>query len=317
MKKIALLMLSVIGTSLFAATPEYTPLEDFDMFGIFDGTNMVIVLDRYVGNQAHVVIPPFGWTKIGSRAFWNNKTVESVIIPEGVLTIEQETFKECTNLQKVVLPKSIRRIECYAFSGCVNLTEINFGDNLYLIGESAFTRCHKLDKIVLPRNLRYLGRNAFFDCNLLERVYFKGNAPYVPSLDFPVSSPGLSLCDSTSVFGSLPHAPWVYYLKGTTGWEEAKAWVHLPNSRFGGEWILPDDEPEVFVSQRNVTDGKVEMTLVFGGALQSSPDMINWETVAEESPCRVSEPLAPDSRKFYRAVSKSPAAGTTNRITPR
>jgi hypothetical protein len=50
-----------------------------------------------------------------------------------------------------------------------------------------------------------------------------------------------------------------------------------------------------------VKDGNVEMTLVFGGALQSSTNLKDWETVETASPYQVSVPVG--SVKFYRAVS--------------
>jgi hypothetical protein len=50
-----------------------------------------------------------------------------------------------------------------------------------------------------------------------------------------------------------------------------------------------------------VKDGKVEMTLVFGGTLQSSTNLKDWEPVETASPYLVSVPTG--GGKFYRAVS--------------
>ena len=66
-------------------------------------------------------------------------------------------------------------------------------------------------------------------------------------------------------------------------------------------WTLPADEPEVFVPKRMIKENEVQMTLVFGGALQSSTNLRDWEPVETASPYLVSVPTG--GEKFYRAVS--------------
>lgn len=275
-----------------------------------DGTTVIGVrVVGYSGSEKEVVIPsePFGGVfgaavdTIALYAFDNNQTIESVVIPEGVIIIEACAFHGCTNLKKVVLPKSLEKIEGYAFYDCKNLEEINLENKLELIGEGAFMRCSKLNALIVPESLQFLGRNSFFDCPDLWHIYFKGNAPYVPTLDFPVTDPSWSWNTPSSVFGASPAITHVHYLEGTTGWKETpQTWVHAPWA-YLDTWTLPANEPEVFVPQKMVKDGKVEMTLVFGGTLQSSTNLKDWEPIETVSPYLVSVPTA--DKKFYRAVS--------------
>lgn len=58
-------------------------------------------------------------TSIGSHCFANNNLIESVYIPDTVISI-----KDC------------------AFYNCVNLTTINISQNIETIGENAFELCH-------------------------------------------------------------------------------------------------------------------------------------------------------------------------------
>jgi len=307
MKKILFTLFLVISLNILA--DDDVGLSYMPTYGS-DGTTVIGVrVVGYSGSEKEVVIPsePFGGVFgaavniIAPYAFYDNQTIESVVIPEGVVKIEACAFQGCTNLRKIVLPKSLEKIEGYAFYDCENLEEINFENKLELIGEGSFMRCNKLNALVVPGSLQFLGRNSFFDCSGLWHIYFKGNAPYVPTLDFPVTDTGWSWCTPSSVFGAMPAITHVHYLEGTTGWEETpQTWVRSPWA-YLDTWTLPGDEPEVFVPQKTVKDGKLEMTLVFGGALQSSTNLKDWEPVETASPYLVSVPTA--DKKFYRAVS--------------
>ena len=307
MKKLFLVLFSVIGLNISADDDmglSYMPTYSSD------GTTVIGVrVVGYSGSEKEVIIPsePFGGAfgaavdTIALYAFDNNRTIESVVIPEGVVIIEACAFQRCTNLKKVVLPKSLERIEGYAFYDCENLQEINFENKLGLIGEGAFMRCSKLNALIVPKSLQFLGRNSFLDCPGLWHIYFKGNAPYVPALDFPMKNPDWSWYTPSSVFGAKPVVTHVHYLEGTIGWEETpQTWVHAPWA-YLDTWTLPADEPEVFIPKKTVKDGKVEMTLVFGGTLQSSTNLKDWETVETASPYQVSVPIG--SGKFYRTVA--------------
>jgi hypothetical protein len=270
-----------------------------------DGGEISII--QYLGNEKDIVLPSqvegVGPIRgITVRVFSDNSTLESVVIPENIYVINQGAFSNCKNLKKVVLPKSLKKINEYVFFGCESLEEINFEEGLELIGEGAFMGCRELGDFVFPRSLNFLGRNAFGFCSSLRNAYFKGNAPSVPTLsDFPIEAPGWSWGSPSMVFPGC--VLMIFYLEGTIGWDDPLAGWMNDNLYyfFLRPWKLDSSQPEVFVSQRTVKDGKVEMTLVFGGALQSSTNLKDWEPVETASPYLVSVPTA--DKKFYRAVS--------------
>ena len=68
------------------------------------------------------MVPPSIKT-IGSRAFYYNKSLKSVVISNGVETINQSAFGG-TNIQSVYIPQSVTKIMSGAFSSCVSLTRI-------------------------------------------------------------------------------------------------------------------------------------------------------------------------------------------------
>ena len=102
-----------------------------------DGT---LCITGYKGEELNVVIPAsignHRVTAIGAQAFrWRKPNrrnavreilcnLQSVTIPEGVITIGESAFEGCERLERVVLPDSLETIGACAFSGCCHLTDI-------------------------------------------------------------------------------------------------------------------------------------------------------------------------------------------------
>lgn len=124
----------------------------------------------------------------------SNNTVTSVVVPEGVDTIDKYAFYNCTVLTDVTLPESCKTINERAFSDCKVLTNVNF-DHVQVVSDYAFYQCgsltgadigginlshvssigdyafagSRLQEINLS-NLRRTGIGAFSDCNHLTDV---------------------------------------------------------------------------------------------------------------------------------------------------
>ena len=106
----------------------------------------------------HLVIPStynnIPVTKIGSRAFMPQRgiwgeiytaPIESVVIEEGITTIEENAFSEC-RANSFILPDSLTYVASEAFAKNGNYT-INY-----------------------PKNLEYIGPRAFFGANFKEDI---------------------------------------------------------------------------------------------------------------------------------------------------
>ena len=62
---------------------------------------------------------------IGVNAFFGQKSMTQIIIPEGVTSIEGVAFSECPKLEKVEIPNTVIDIANTAFSAeSFNLSEI-------------------------------------------------------------------------------------------------------------------------------------------------------------------------------------------------
>ena len=158
------LQISIDGkTSLLAARCTVTVKSEF----IIENRTLV----AYKGKGGDVVIPEDkGILTIGAFAFshfkldnemsvekdengyydldlkktpYGNNTVTSVVIPDGVETIEKYAFYNCQVLREVTLPETCTKIEKSAFEKCGLLETVNF-DDVDIISNYAFYMCESL-----------------------------------------------------------------------------------------------------------------------------------------------------------------------------
>jgi hypothetical protein len=167
--------------------------------------NGAITITKYTGSGGAVNIPSIindlPVTRIGSYAFQNCGSLNSVTIPVSVTSIGSYAFDYCTSLTNVTIPSSVTSLGELAFWGCISLTHVTIPDSVTSIGDSAFSVCTSLTSITIPNSITSIGDFAFYYCDNLKRVHFKGNAPDVGSFVFDG--------DNNLI---------VYYLPGTTGW---------------------------------------------------------------------------------------------------
>ena len=130
-------------------------------------------LDENIGDydvgyfQTSIVIPEvinYGWnasyivTSIGDSAFW-----------------------QCYYLNSIVLPESIISIGVNSFSGCESLSVINIPDGVNTIGLDAFNGCSSLASINIPAGVNEIG---FFDnCSSLMSIEVSNGNDYYTSID--------------------------------------------------------------------------------------------------------------------------------------
>ena len=78
-------------------------------------------------------------TSIGEKAFYQNKSITSVVIPDGITTIGTSSFHSCDGLTQITLPNSLTSLGEGAFCDCDVLTSVRIPKNVTSIGVHAFS----------------------------------------------------------------------------------------------------------------------------------------------------------------------------------
>lgn len=110
-------------------------------------------------------------TTIKSGAF-QNCTISSISIPEGIKYINHSAFANCTNLSSIIIPNGVKFIGYNAFANCERLTIISLPNSVEKIEHEAFDNCTSFESIKLPQDLKIIEHELFRNCSNLESVLF-------------------------------------------------------------------------------------------------------------------------------------------------
>lgn len=110
-----------------------------------------------------------GLTEKGKQSAY--LTVPEMIGGYQVIAIGDHAFYENRVVESVTLPDTVRKIESYSFAECRSLERVQMSLNIENIGDYAFYNCHSLKSVVLPGELRAMGYGAFKNCSALDEVF--------------------------------------------------------------------------------------------------------------------------------------------------
>ena len=136
-----------------------TPFDAFEYTQSGRNIQITSFKTQYINAYPNVVIPStdsYGYNvvkSIGDRAFLvSNQTIQSVVIPDSVISIGSGAFQTCYKLKSVVI-----------------------GNGVGLeIGSTAFWGCSNLAKVIIGNGVQYIGFRAFYGCTSLAQIKFEG-----------------------------------------------------------------------------------------------------------------------------------------------
>jgi len=166
-----------------STVPQANPASDF-VYEV-NGTGDGIIITKYVGTSKQVVIPDKidglpvvtltykkdQATKQYVGAFMGSD-IQTVRIPDTVVTIAPYVFSDCTSLTQVTFGEhSALKTMRQAFDGCTALKQIDFSaTELQVIGSRSFYGCTALEEVIFSDCLLEIDNEAFYGCSALTEV---------------------------------------------------------------------------------------------------------------------------------------------------
>ena len=121
--------------------------------------------------SATSIVIPNGVTSIESNAFRNCGSLISLTIPDSVTNIGGGAFENCIALKSIVIPNGVTSIGGSTFSGCSSLVSLTMPDSVIDIGGWAFYNCEQLILFSIPKSIENIGYYAFSGCKMLNSIY--------------------------------------------------------------------------------------------------------------------------------------------------
>ena len=138
----------------------------------------LVEIDQYAFSKCNLteITLPANLARLGSSAFDYEGTsrvspLQKVVFEGNKLeTIELNTFQYCKSLQEIVLPDGLKTIQYNAFENCTSLLRIEIPNSVTTIGKSAFVYCTSLEEAIIGDGVTEIGSRAFGECTALKRV---------------------------------------------------------------------------------------------------------------------------------------------------
>lgn len=170
---------------------------------IYELSNSTAKVVGYQGNIVNLTIPSkinnCTVISISGKAFSNCTTLQSIILPDTITTIEDGSydnttwnyagaFTNCSSLTSVTFSANLTKIGEWTFYNCKLLANVKLPNSLKIISLSAFENCSAITEITIPEGVTEIGQNAFSDTSL--------KSIYIPA---SVTSLNLGAFDSSTI----------------------------------------------------------------------------------------------------------------------
>lgn len=127
------------------------------------------------------ILIPEGVESIGDNAF-DNSGLQTIELPNSVVTIGEYSFNKCSSLQSAILPNKIKVTGKAMFSNCSNLRSITIPDSVETISTFFACGCINIETITIPCNIKAIGDNAFAECSNLQKIFC--NPIVAPTIEY-------------------------------------------------------------------------------------------------------------------------------------
>ena len=125
-----------------------------------------------------------GITTIPNYMFQDWVKLESIELPETIVSIGEYSFNRCSQLAEITIPANVKTMGKFVLSGCSRLASVVLPSGLMSIPEDGFSYCYSLSSIIIPDGVTRIDRGAFYNCNSLKSISLPSQLNTVGTLVF-------------------------------------------------------------------------------------------------------------------------------------
>ena len=159
---------------------DYANIESLKITGVLNDVDFLFIY-HMMPKLRDLDISDVNITTLPTRVFYNSKNIENLILSKTLSTIDTEAFYNSA-LKSVIVPNGVTTIEKCAFQNCSELKDVTFQEDSQLrtieggYSYGAFYGCTSLTSIEIPASVQTIGKAAFQECTKLATVRFEHNS---------------------------------------------------------------------------------------------------------------------------------------------
>lgn len=198
-------------------------------------------------NKITSIIIDSGVQSLSMEIFMGYPSLESVTLPDTLVTIEQSAFESCTKLSQITIPASVSTISSYAFADCSSLSSVTFTSAIKYFGCAAFQNCTSLKSVTIPDGSEMIGDYAFYGCANLKTASIPSSVILISQTAFNYCSNLEIHCDYNStaydyaVNNNIPYVLNQIQVESIS-FDFDSVSIHLGTTKYvGGVWVTPSN----------------------------------------------------------------------------
>ena len=173
------MILFAIFTACFGFRASALVIFDGDFGYEVNASKHEATLVRYNGSGGTVQLPEYfrdyPVTIIGRNAFSGNKTIKELVFSGTNTAVEEYAFMNCTALETVYIPENVVTFGDRVFAGCTSLTTVTMLSDIVSMPTNMFSGCAALENVTLNENIAEFSYGCFNNCSSLTNLDFVTN----------------------------------------------------------------------------------------------------------------------------------------------
>ena len=189
LKKLTVITLIISAlTAGFCINASALVINDGDFGFELNIADHTATLVRYNGDSETVQLPAYfrGYpvTVIDRNAFNGNSDIKELVFSDTNTTVEEYAFMNCASLETVYIPENVVSFGDRVFANCISLKNVTMLSDIVSMPSNMFSGCTSLSNLTINDNIAEFGYGCFNGCSSLRNTDFVSNGALIQSYAF-------------------------------------------------------------------------------------------------------------------------------------
>lgn len=143
-----------------------------------------------------------------NNSFKACSALDSITIPNSVVSIVDSTFRDCFSLSTLIIPQGVTTLGSAICHNCYSLSTLSLSNSVISLGDSMMYSCYSLGDVIIPNSVTDLSGlgTVFSSCYSLKTVTIPNSVTAIGGIfNYCYSLREVNIDNTT---GAIPNSPW-------------------------------------------------------------------------------------------------------------